>query len=97
MGLVAALVTGLIWGTLEASLPFIILNFLVAAGVGYIIGELVSLSVNRKRGTGLAVVAGLAVAISYLVSIFVPWGVGFLLLDLLALAVGIFLAVTRLR
>jgi hypothetical protein len=97
MGLVAALVTGLIWGTIEASLPFIILNFLIAVGVGYIIGELVSLAVNRKRGTGLAVVAGLAVAISYLVSILVPWGVGFLLLDLLALAVGIFLAVTRLR
>jgi hypothetical protein len=97
MGLVAALVTGLIWGTIEASLPFIILNFLIAVGVGYIIGELVSLAVNRKRGTGLAVVAGLAVAISYLVSILVPWGVGFLLLDLLALAVVIFLAVTRLR
>lgn len=103
VGLGAALVTGLIWGTIEASLPFItsllliILNFLLAAGVGYVIGESVSLSVNRKRGTGLAVVAGLAVVISYLVSIVVPWGVGFLLLDLLALAVGIFLAVTRLR
>jgi len=48
-------------------------------------------------GTGLAIVAGLAVAISYLVNLFLPWGFGFRLFDLLALALGIFVAVTRLR
>ena len=80
------------------------LNFVLAAGAGYAIGEVVSLSVNRKRGTGLAVVAGIAVAISYVVSLFSPWGgalvlldLRFLAVDLIALALGIFIAVTRLR
>ena len=77
--------------------PFFYLNLLLAPGAGYAIGEVISLSVNRKRGTGLAVVAGIAVVISYLVGIFCPWGFGFRLLDLLALALGIFVAITRLR
>ena len=60
-------------------------------------GEVVSLFVNRKRGTRLAIVGGIAVVVSYLVSILVPWGFSFVLFDLLALALGIFVAVTRLR
>jgi hypothetical protein len=103
-GLGAALVIGVIWGALETLLPFFFLNLLLAAGVGYAIGEIISLSVNRKRGAGLAIVAGLAVVVSYIVSQFLPWGFGFVFLgllavvfDLLAIAVGVFLAVTRLR
>jgi hypothetical protein len=83
---------------------FIFLNFLLAAGVGYAVGEVISLSVNRKRGRGLAVVGGIAIAVSYLVSILFPWGRAFpfynmlyLILDLLSLALGIFIAITRLR
>ena len=57
----------------------------------------VSLSVNRKRGTGLAVVGGAALVISYLVGIFSPWGLRFGFFDLLALGLGIFVVVTRLR
>jgi len=61
----------------------------------------VSLSVNRKRGRGLATIAGLGVALSYGVSILLPWGISLALfsivLDLVALAIGIFVAVTRLR
>ena len=96
-GLGMAIVCGIVWGVLAGLLPFFFLNLFLAAGVGYAIGEVVSLSVNRKRGTGLAIVAGLAVAISYLVNLFLPWGFGFRLFDLLALALGIFVAVTRLR
>jgi hypothetical protein len=92
-----AIVCGIIWGAIGSVLGFFFLNLLLAAGAGYAIGEVISLSVNRKRGTGLAVIAGIAVAISYLVSIFVPWGTGFALFDLLALALGIFVAITRLR
>ena len=77
--------------------PFFYLNLLLAPGAGYVIGEVVSLSVNRKRGTGLAVVAGIAMVISYLTSILSPWGLSFGLLGLLALALGIFVAVSRLR
>jgi len=94
-----AVVCGVIWGVVRMFVPFFFLNLLLGPGVGYAIGEVVSLSVNRKRGRGLATVAGIAVAISYLVSIFLPWGLifGFHILDLLALALGIFVAVTRLR
>ncbi len=100
-GLGMALVCGLIWGVIAAQVPFFYLNFLLAPAVGYGIGEVVSLVVNRKRGTGLAVVAGIALVISYLVAVliglFLPWGVHFGFFDLLALALGIFVAVNRLR
>jgi hypothetical protein len=61
----------------------------------------VSLAVNRKRGRGLATVAGFGVVVGYLVSIFwfggLPVGVFRIVLDLVAVALGIFVAVTRLR
>jgi len=95
-----AIVCGIAWGVIEWVIPFFSLNLLLAPGAGYAIGEVVSLSVNRKRGTGLAVVGGIAVAISYFITF--PFG-GFpfslfnVLYHLLALALGIFVAVTRLR
>lgn len=95
-----AIVCGIAWALVGTLVPFLLFNFLLAAGVGYAIGEVVSLSVNRKRGTGLATIAGVAVAVSYLVSLLLPWGFlfsTFHILDLLALALGIFVAVTRLR
>jgi len=96
-GLGMAIVCGFIWGVVGRFVPFFYLNLLLAPGAGYVIGGVVSLSVNRKRGLGLAVIAGTALVASYLVSIFSPWGLTFRLLDLLALALGIFVAVTRLR
>ena len=100
-GLGMAIVCGLVWTVVEGLVPFIylnlLLNLLLAAGAGYVIGEVVSLSVNRKRGKGLATIVGVAVVTSYLVSILLPWGFGFQLFDLLALALGIYVAVTRLR
>lgn len=96
-GLGMAIVCGIVWGVVGNFIPFFYLNLLIAPGIGYAIGEVVSLSVNRKRGTGLAVIAGSALVVSYLVSMFSPWGLRFGLFDLLALALGIFVAVTRLR
>ena len=103
-GLGMAIVYGLIWGVIGSLLNFFYLNLLLAAGAGYAISEVISLSINRKRGLKLAVIAGFAVVISYLVSIFPPWGYSFtslnivrLVLDLVALALGIFVASTRLR
>ena len=98
-----ALICGVAWGVVGIFLPFF-LNLLLALGVGYAIGEVVSLSVNRKRGKGLAAVAGAGVVVSFLVSIFLPWGLPFglfniitVVINLVALALGIFIAVTRLR
>ncbi len=92
-----AVVTGLVWGVVGGFVRFFLLSLALAAGAGYVIGEVISLSVNRKRGKGLATIAGVAVVISYLVSILFPWGFGFRLFDLLALALGIYVAATRLR
>ena len=96
-GLGMAIVCGIVWGVIEWVIPFFSINLLLAPGAGYAIGEVISLSVNRKRGTGLAAIAGIALVISYLVAMFFPWGLRFGLFDLLAIALGIFVAVTRLR
>jgi len=103
VGLGMALACGLAWGFLGNLSPFY-LSLLLAPGAGYAIGEVISRSVNRKRGTGLAVVAGTALVISYLISLpllggfpFAPFHVLYLLIDLLALALGILIAVNRLR
>ena len=95
----AGIVGGVLWWIVGIFLPFY-LGLLLAAGIGYATGELVSLSVNRKRGKGLATIAALGVAISYLVTIIaggVPLGLLGIALDFLALALGIFIAVNRLR
>jgi uncharacterized membrane protein YuzA (DUF378 family) len=92
-----AIVCGISWGLIGFFMPFFYLNLLIAPGVGYAIGEVVSLSVNRKRGTRLAIIGGSALVASYLVGIFSPWGLRFGLLDIIAIALGVFVAVTRLR
>ena len=109
-GLGMAIVCGVAWGIIEWLIPIFSFNLLLAPGVGYAIGEVVGLSVNRKRGTGLAILAGIAVAISYLASLcfisfllgvpfpwVLPFGLFNILYHVLALALGIFVAVTRLR
>ena len=97
-----AVACGVAWRVIEWAVPFFSLNLLLAPAAGYAIGEVVSLSVNRKRGMWLAVVAGIAVVISYIITLLpVPGGFPFgminILYHLLALALGIFVAVTRLR
>ncbi len=68
-----AIVCGLIWAVVGTFMPFFI-RLLLAVGVGYAMGEIVSLSVNRKRGRWLATVAGFGVVISYLVAVFASGG-----------------------
>jgi len=100
-----AIACGLVWGTVNWTLNWVIppfsFNLLLAPAAGYAIGEVVGLSVNRKRGMGLTIVAGAAVAISYLITFLFPGGfpIGLfsILYHLIALALGIFVAVTRLR
>ena len=96
-----AVVCGIVWGIINGFVPFFYLNLILAAGVGYAIGEVVSISVNRKRGRGLATVAGLAVVISYLVNILsfgvIPFSPFRIIFDLIALGIGIYVAVNRLR
>lgn len=99
--LAMALVTGVVWGFVNQFIPFFYLNLLLGGVVGYAIGEVTSLAINRKRGRGLAAVAGAGVIISYLVSIFsffaLPAGILHILLDLASVALGIYFAVARMR
>jgi len=97
-----AIACGAVWGVIEWVVPFFFsLNLLLAPAAGYAIGEVVSLSVNRKRGTGLAVVGGIAVAISYAITFAFPgvslFGLFSVVYHIIALGLGIFIAVTRLR
>jgi hypothetical protein len=95
-----ATICGLAWGAIEWAVPLFSLNLLLAPGAGYAIGEAVSRSVNRKRGTGLAIIGGMAVALSYAFTFFFPDVIPsgyFILYHILAVALGIFVAVNRLR
>jgi hypothetical protein len=96
-----AVVVGLAWGYVTSLLSFIYLNLIIAGGIGYAIGEVTSLAVNRKRGTWLAVIGSAAVVICYLVGIFtfgdLPRGGLSVVLDIAGLVIGISGAVARLR
>ncbi len=104
-GLGMAIACGIVWAVIRGVVPFFFLNLVLAAGAGYAIGEVVGLAVNRKRGTGLAIIAAIAVVLSYLISIFIgavffhgfSLGLFNIIFALVALAVGIYVAVTRLR
>ncbi len=100
-GLGMAAVCGAAWGAIDWVIPFFSLNLLLAPAAGYAIGEVVSLAVNRKRGRGLAVVGSIAVVLSYLVVLLffgrLPLGLFSIIYHLVALALGIYVAVTRLR
>ena len=107
VGLGLAIALGIAWGLLRGVIPSVFINILLAAGVGYAIGELVSLSVGRKRSLGLQVIGGISVVLSYLVgsihlsgsmlTFFAYFSLYDLLYNLLALALGIFIAISRLR
>ena len=97
VGLGMALVCGAAWGLLAAFIPFFLLDIVLGAAAGLAIGEVMSLSVNRKRGIGIAVMGGIAVVISYIIGIIVPWGTYFSFYDILAVAAGVFMAVIRIR
>jgi uncharacterized membrane protein len=98
-GLAAAAVLGAIW-------PFIPLGgfllFFIALVIGYVIGEAVSLAVNRKRGPGLQIIAGISVFVSYIVRSLIEAPHSFLhtfvdVYGLIALILGIIIAVGLLR
>ncbi|GEM_PF-125036 len=69
LAFLASLVLGFIW----ASLPFRgYFSFIVSAGVGYALGELVSYAASRKSSVGLKIIAGASVVLCYLSSVTTP-------------------------
>jgi hypothetical protein len=92
-----SIVTGLLWGLIRF-VPFVgFFNFIIGGAVGYGIGEGISFAVNRKAGPPLAVIGGLAVVVAYIISAFTFFGLLFSPFDIIAVIVGIFVAVARLR
>lgn len=92
-----ALVGGIIWGVAEAQLrviPFV--SWLIAIGVGYGASELISLSVNRKRGAPLTWIAAGAVAVAGIIHLPLlgPFN---LLVQLVMIALAMFIAWSRMR
>ena len=103
-GVVLAAVTGAVWGFLFFEIlriPF--LPWIATIGVGYLIGEGISASVNRKRGRDLQYIAGACMALSYVVAGFVSPPVFLFLFPspnlffLLILVIAIFVAAGRVR
>ena len=86
VGLAFAL--GAAWWVIRTVMGIPYFNFLLAAGFGYAIGEVVGRSVNRKRSRGLALIAGTGVVLSFIISIFPPWGVWLTWFSAPSLAVG---------
>jgi hypothetical protein len=69
-GLAGAAVGGAVLGGLWAIIPFgagFYFGLFVGLGLGYAVGEVVSVAANRKAGPPLQVVAALGVIIAYLV------------------------------
>ena len=97
VGVAAGVGGGILWAQfnlLLGGIPF--LPSLAAIGVGYAVGELISLSVNRKRGAGLAWIAGCSVAGAFLISwLIVPFAFG--IFGLLLIGLGVYSAVQRVR
>ena len=88
---------GLLWAVVNAFLrgiPF--LPSLAAVAVGYGLGELISLAVNRKRGKGLAWIAGSAVVLAFIISWSInSFPIGFF--SFVFLGLGVYSAVVRVR
>jgi hypothetical protein len=96
-GLLLAVVGGIIWGFIQAVPYFNFFSFILAAGVGYGIGEGISFAVNRKAGIGLCVIGGAAMVLCYLISKLFFGFVFFSPFDIIAVIIGVFVTVTRLR
>lgn len=95
-GGVVALVGGLLWGlVLSLHVPF--LPWLSAFGVGYLVGEAVSVSSNRKRGPGLSVVAGASMTLAVMVSLVSSTYLVYNLFGLLSVGLAFYTAIARVR
>ena len=95
-----ALVGGVIWGVVDANLRFIpFVSFLIGFGVGYGAAELITMSVNRKRGSPLTWMAAGSVGVAGIIHLFFlgPIGATGLLLNLVIIGLAMFIAGARLR
>jgi hypothetical protein len=98
------LAVGLVWGIFNP-LTYFFFGVLLGLGVGYGIGEIVSLATNRRAGPPLQAMAVGGVALAYVVRVAFLFTVGDWIFDdirvdlpgLIALALAAFIAAGRLR
>jgi hypothetical protein len=99
-GLVLAVALGVGFGFLGSLLfPIPLLPQLALVGIGYLIGEGISLSVNRKRGRTLKLVAAGAIVLAFAIMLILNPFMGrliFSLYGLLASAAAFYVATMRL-
>ena len=95
VGIAIAIVGGFLWGVIALYFAGII-GSVAGVGLGYAAGELVSRSVNLKRGTGLAWIAGGSVVMALLVAMQIA-GPFFGWYGLLFIGWGVYSAVKRVR
>ena len=97
VGIAVAIGGGLLWALFNlflGGIPFI--SSFAALAMGYGAGELISVSVNRKRSKGLAWIAGASVVIAYVISVpadlasWNPFG-------LILVGLAVYMAVTRVK
>lgn len=97
VGIGVAIGGGLLWlvfNLIFGGLPF--LPSLAALAMGYGAGELISMSVNRKRSNGLAWIAGSSVVGAYMISLAThPFGLT--IFGLLFLGIAVYMAVVRVK
>ena len=97
VGIAVAVIGSVVWilgVMLFGGIPFV--PSLIGMGIGYGAGELISLSVNRKRSTGLALIAAGSVIGAFLIT----WGAtpfNFGIFGLVMIIVGVLIAVQRVR
>jgi hypothetical protein len=106
-GVGIAIAVGVAWAWLRIAVDIPFFGFmtalLLAAGAAYVIAEVVSRVINRKRGTPLQIIAGACFVLSYLVSNVwlsenaLTFFAYFDLIDILIVAVGIAVSTARLR
>ena len=95
VGVGIAIIGGVLWGVIAVFFAGII-GSVAGVGLGYAAGELVSRSVNLKRGTGLAWIAGGSVVVALLVAMGIA-GPFFGWYGLLFIGWGVYSAVQRVR
>ena len=97
-GFGVAIVAGSFFWLIVIFVPFLgLLSFIGLGGIGYLVGEAISISTNRKRGKGLQIVAGGETCISYIFINLLGISLFNSLYALLAMGVGVYIAITRLR
>jgi hypothetical protein len=89
VGLTLAAVFGFSWRFVMRTMPYPYLNLLIGPGIGSAMSEIISRSVNRKRGLWLAIIAAGSMLICYLIVLIFPGERGFYYYDIIGIGLSV--------